>query len=385
MAITGNPNNYPTAMYRPSDGSPPKASEVNPALEALGDRTAFLKARQDKIETRTSKLPLLNWHRAEANNMTVGSTALYTPKGRAWIACGSTQTVRSSVNGGLSWSGTLVSGSNENTTAGDVDPDGNMVIATETRYAFAFNASTETFTRVDVHGATLALPGSRVVYDPVRGRWVWFTCFGALSVRHSTDRSAWTLGTPPAPGFGWGDGMFLLRMVCKKSTGRIVAIASLGSEFLVCTSDTGGASWVIRSPLDYYTAASRASLVYNEAKDEWIFTAGETTGVPSGVVYRSVDDGVTWTLVSTQTTSVIHSVAVFGAHLVGMATVRVVPVHQDELVWSDDGGVTWRLAGFNPGGQSAGVFAGQGSLVIPVVDALYTSSRVGTPDLGVIT
>jgi hypothetical protein len=50
----GDPNSFPETFLIPDDSDPPQAAVVNVANEALGDRTAYLKARLTELE---AKLP----------------------------------------------------------------------------------------------------------------------------------------------------------------------------------------------------------------------------------------------------------------------------------------------------------------------------------------
>lgn len=50
MPYSGNPANYPASFPLLSDGTPPAAVQTNVPLEALGDRTEYLKVRADQIE-----------------------------------------------------------------------------------------------------------------------------------------------------------------------------------------------------------------------------------------------------------------------------------------------------------------------------------------------
>jgi hypothetical protein len=49
-AYAGNPANFPVDYTIPDDADPPTASAFNVASEALGDRTAYLKARVDHVQ-----------------------------------------------------------------------------------------------------------------------------------------------------------------------------------------------------------------------------------------------------------------------------------------------------------------------------------------------
>lgn len=59
----GNPNNFPDDFTLPDDSAPPTAFEFNPAFEALGDRTAYVRSRlmvvsiQDFIANATIDVP----------------------------------------------------------------------------------------------------------------------------------------------------------------------------------------------------------------------------------------------------------------------------------------------------------------------------------------
>lgn len=55
----GNPNNFPADFSIPDDADPPTAAAVNVALEALGDRTAWLRAFLPQLEIVVVDVPRL--------------------------------------------------------------------------------------------------------------------------------------------------------------------------------------------------------------------------------------------------------------------------------------------------------------------------------------
>lgn len=390
----GDPTLFPASipLLSLADATPPTASEINVPIEGLIDRTANLDARLTRVDRRTAWMPTRNFRLHAVAGAGAGSRPFYNRAVRAWVMPG-VEIIKLSIDGGNAWyaAPSTPSLATHTTRGGAADPSGNMVITTTGRNIFQLNAGAWTWSMVDAWGSA---PGvgldSRVVYDRVNGRWIWFaTALASLNpkLKWSTTRTAWTdASTPPAG--DWDQDHVSPCLACNGTTGRTVAMVQQTNKVVVATSDDGGVTWTARTSLPSPTFSStdyHASLVCNEATGEWLFAQGETTGTPTSTVYRSTNGGETWTLVATLTASCLASVALLGdGILVGMS-VRADGQH--DVVGSDDGGVTWRYAGFIPRSSSdvGGVHVGDGAICVPVTGEVYLSLRQGTPDLGVLT
>ncbi len=386
----GNPDNYPDDYTIPDDADPATAAAFNVAAEALGDRTAWLKAHVNAL------LPALNW-RANVVGSQHYRAAHYSKPLRRWFAVGDVENVRRSEDGGASWDATSMvetEGANENCCSIDGDNTGTIVVATKTRYAFTieFAGGSVSRTKVDVYGSAITPAHACVVYDPYHSKWVWFIADGSIvAVKHSSDGLSWTLGAgPPASTWGGASTHAAPVLGCNRSNGRIVAIAKgSGTENGVATSDNGGASFTVRASV-HDTAITRdtfaRSLHYSEEDGLWILALGGVyDNVLSGKILVSSDGGVTWTQRWSSTNRTIWSVKTLGKRWYALA---MSPTSQD-LVFSDDAGVTWRFTGIRPAIESpifCELAVGDGQLAIAGPSGrILTSFRVGTPDLGVFT
>lgn len=390
MSYAGNPATFPPSIPLLSDATPPSASEINVPIETQTDRTAFLKAEADKVRF----LPAFHFNYAEATGVTESSRPFFVPSTRRWyMPAGGT--LRLSRDGGNTWPeqfGIDLVIDGHDTISGDYDDGGAIVVTTEDRYVIQRSADGGSFTLIDVLGSDPGIDiDSRVVYDPVHARWVWFCAFvNALAVRHSTDRTTWTAATAPSSGT-WGDDHEggLARLACNRATGRIVAVAKVdgtATTASVATSDDGGATWTVRADITGLADSSDyAELVYNADEDEWLYSCGNTVTATSKV-FRSVDGGATWTLVSTLTTWAMRSIAALGNVWYGLASQSG---QAPTLVLSSDRGVTWRIAGMGTGSGSDGTVVASASfgglVLVEHSHNVYTGLRVGTPDLGVLT
>lgn len=385
----GDPDFFPTDYTIPDDADPPTASAFNVAIEALGDRTAWLKTNGNAL------LPPLNWHATVAGSQNYRACH-YSKALRTWFAVGDVENVRRSVDGGASWeSSSMVETEGANEDCVDVaGSSAAILVATKTRYAFLIEYSSGSISRskVDVYGAAITPARACVAYDPIRSKWIWFTAQGpVVSLKHSTDGAVWA-NAASAPPSNWGGHTdhFAPVLGCNPNTGRLVAIAKgAGTENGVATSDNGGVSWTVRASVhdavilrDTYAR----SLWFSAEENAWILALGGVYGSTlSGKVYRSTDDGISWTERWSSANRTIWSVKTIGKrwHALAMS-----PTSQD-LVYSDDQGTTWRHTGIRPAIDSpifCDLAVGDGQLAIAGPSGrILTSIRVGTPDLGVFT
>lgn len=375
MPFYGDPTIYPTGFALVDDALPPNASNINVAPTALGHRTAYLKAKLDFVTPQVTALPLLNLRGFVA--LGTPRAAVYSDAERSWLVSGDAGTVRRSRDFGGSFAATetsaVVAGTEE--TGGiDVDPSGNAIVAMNVtaKKFLAYNAATQTWTSGTLPGpwGASGVVTSRVVYNPIVGLWCLTHCdtFNSRTLT-STDRASWTNRVQWSAA---GNPRALMRVGVNKSTGRQVfaGVDSLGAGTLdIATSDDGGVSFTDRASLTTTIASpTKLEVAYSPTRDEWLVTIGEVSGTPSSEVWSSTDGGVTWTKIATLATACLTKPAPFDTRWIcGAATGPGGNV--TELVFSEDGGASWKYAGF--GGSSGavrGVVAGGGGALL--VDSL---------------
>lgn len=303
--------------------------------------------------------------------------------GRWYVLCQS-ENVWSSVDLGVTWSqesGVASAGAGENTFNGDADASGNVVIATSTRYVFALDASTATWTRVDVYGGAWSSI-AHVAYSPTASAWVWIgETAGVLAVNVSADRATWNPGGVPG-GTSWSASA--LDMAANKTSGRVVVAGSFGAGAVrVAYSDNGGLAWTtLASDLaTTITSPTVLHLTHNADESAWYLVIGETSGTPSCEVWRSTDDGASWTKVATLANWCLRRIAGFGALLVSVAT----GASRNEVVYSIDAGATWKKIGLWPAGTPCGVFDGGGRPMLLTSAYAYMGVAMGEPNIGNLT
>lgn len=386
----GNPASYPVSIPRVADNTPPDASDLDVPLEALADRSAWLRALTSDVDDRTQLLSVLNFRRATDAGIGVASRPFFNSVSGEWVVPGASA-VQYSADQGLSlatYAG-IPNISGETCTGGDAASNGNTVIASRSRYVFRLDHSAQSWTRVDWIGATVTLDGTHVVRDEVHGKWVAFAAnVNLLVVKHSADGTTWASAVTMPTGDEWtSDDYYLLRVAIKRSTGRIVAILHAPSEssFGVATSDDGGNTWTTRTSISDAGSptASSSSLVYNEATNVWYFTHGKSGGGRSSRVYKSADDGVTWTLVTTLTSSCLRSIACLGTLLVGVVEMPYASGSSVyRIAYSIDGGATWKDTQFRPG--LSDIHQGGNGLMLAGAGFVLTSLRMGIPVPGTV-
>lgn len=371
------------------DGDPKNAAGINTPIEAVADGVAFCQAglataqtEIDNLQVLTGLFRVMNWHYLSNAIVKVTSRPFYNAELGIWVVPG-LEAILTSADGGQTLDNPAVDDmTGETATGGDADEDGDMVIAAKSRYVFRYNGA---WSRVDVYGFAGTLEDVQIVYEPNSGNWVWaLYSVSSHAIKVSATGATWADATVFPSGDAWGsDDYELFRMAVNKDSGRIVAtvlttdgVSHSGDDyFVVATSDDGGVNWTTRA--DIYDAgtdvAEHSSLVYDPIGEAWYFTHGEDD-TDTSRVYRSTNNGVTWTLVSTLTAFCITSIACIESMLVATAiqgTARYV-------VYSLDNGTTWRntqlVTGFGD------VFSGAGSLMLPDNSGLYTSLRFGTTD-----
>lgn len=347
------------------------------------------KAKLQEILDYLGQIPALNF----TNSATPGGSALrhasYDPAKRKWLVVGESAIVRSSGTQGWTWDAAslivAVATGTEKCAWVAHDPSGNAVVtAADRSEVFAFNASTSTWTKVNVNGGG-ALTGNtwpKIAYDPIHSLWCLFftnSIGGTTEVYTSSDRATWTFRTPPT-GFGSGPQVVL---AVKKSTGRLVAMAipnygAAPQPVKVATSDDGGITWTSRTDLSTnvdLSASVQTACAYNAETNTWLYTVGETSGTATSEVWASTDDGVTWTKVATLTASCLLNPASMGS--LWLTAVR----GSTELAYSLDSGATWKYTGFTVQTTAVGAFASADQFLALCTGVVFPGLRAGKPSV----
>ncbi len=312
------------------------------------------------------------------------NSAFFVPATCKWFVCCNTEDVRSSFDQGLTWnqeSGVAGAGAGENTFDGDADASGNVVISTSTRYAFALNASTGTWTKPDVYGGAWSTV-AHVAYSPTANQWCWVgETGGVIAVQVSADRATW-FGSSTPLGSSWSANA--LDMKANKASGRVVVVGSFGAGAIrVAYSDNGGNSWTTLASdlVTTITSPTVLHLSHNADESAWYLVVGETSGTPSCEVWRSTDDGASWTKVATLSATCLYRIGGFGALLVSVAKTS----SGNFVVYSLDAGTTWEKTGMIVEGTPNGMFVGAGRALALTSSNAYLSVAMGKPSIGAVT
>lgn len=384
----GDGSAYPVSFQIPDDGDSMNASSVNVAYEALADRTAWLKEWLDPLRANFDSMMALNYQAPGITGAPIFqlNTAFFVPAYECWVACGTTANVCASRVGGWSFvSETLTGAAGENCFGGDCDVNGNCVVSTDGRYIFQGVPAGGAWTKVDVRGNPVVGQIAVVTHDPTIGVWSYVQdglCYT------STNRTAWTVRTPPA---GWPNPATpgLVRAAVRKTNGVTCAMLVDGTTLRPGRSINGGVNWTAGATLTTtITSATEANLycVPDPAKGgpstTWIYVVGKTTGSGSCEVWRSSDDGLTWVKIAT-----FANACVLGFAAVGLDNVLVGAARpQNRLIVSFDLGATWRLAGFAMNTIVRGAYGpGSGGTLLLSSSTVYPPLRASTNPGPVLT
>jgi hypothetical protein len=381
MSTVINPNgaNFPTGLTVPSDGDTPiRASDVIVPVQGVYDRTEANKLRIDAL---TRSLLQLGSRNAIG---TGGGKVIYSQADGAFWAVGGASAgsdiIRHSTDRTAWQNVTLSSSISQPFLDLDVDGSGNLVVGASgasqvmdiARSGF-FPASTATLRVLYTGTAT-----SSVVFDPVRARWcvAGNDTIGGQKVFHSTNRSSWTAATSPFTGSQRP------RLWVNKVSGRIVGMNTNGTSTInIATSDDGGQTWTARAAVT--TAATTVQsthidMAYGATDGVWLMAVTNTASFTE--IWRSTDDGTSWTL----RTTITGGTVVQGSGLTVIGSIwcafRVLGTTGIGLIYSEDQGLTWRYSGWRPVGSVAEAWlaAGDGGLAfsgtVASTGILYTSN-----------
>lgn len=364
-------------------------------MSGLVEHTAELEEADEAIREDLGAL---------ARRMTVGSSALtfgrpftemgdlkfaaYDEANRLWYVCGGAKNVHASHDFGGWFAANEIAAvgpGSEDCTWLDVDGSGNVVVATNTRYAFEKTASTGTWTRVDIAGGGVPAQTYAIAYDPVRARWIWAgqnVNASFAQVMTSANRTTWTSGSL-LPNTS------LRNLVCKKSSGLVLFAGVNGSTGKISVTLNAGQSWVTYADLAFGFTPQDAHLSYDRENDAWYLAVSRYSGGYQSEVWRSTDDGMIWTRRCALASSRVLRIAAIDSLLVSVAT-HALPgaIVGEEVVFSLDGGATWLPAGLRPMGSTAlGAFTGPnaGAVLVMTTTHAYVSGRTLQPSWAPLT
>lgn len=397
MSYAGNPANFPTSFPLPSDYVSPSAADFDVPFEALGDRTANVKAQAASLDAsltalRTFAGQFSAQHFPTATSFAGMLTAFYDKARRIWYLVGLSADVRKTEDFGLTWSASSVLAplaTSEDCASGASDASGNVVISTFTNSVFTL-AAPSTWAKVNALGTVVSsADGSAVVFDPIHNLWSLIVSKNGIGyfTRTSSDRATWT--TRPNPSSFSNvtiDGP--VRMAVNPATGRIVAASLyvLGNEVRLAVSDDGGISWSVPSPNFIVAGAgTQMQLTFNEGAGKWMLITGRAGSPMVSEVWTS-SDGLAWTSVAqlNTNTSFLQSAVGDGELWAGLAC-QTASGSIYEVVISTDGGATWERTGMKTSAAGRRIASGAGGFLFVTADKVYVGPRSGKPNLGVLT
>ncbi len=332
---TGDPNVYPASFPTLSDLVIPTGSNIQVPLEALANRTEYLKSHLGQIAALTFQTSV-----GTSNSFNV---LKYSEALQRWFGCAATPVdYLASTQQLLVWPAvTDVPGPQLTGVAiwdFDVDDAGNLVAVEQLIDNVKRRTAGGVWSRNGTEGESTAEPN--VIWEPVTGNWILaFTSTTAQWVRTSTDLFVtWTNRTAPA--FPVAARVTLGH----NGAGRVVAQAFSGTDTLFSFSDDGGVTWSAPTThalgFTYATAGARhhPRPVFNGKS--WVAVGmNNTTGVCR--VFTS-PDGVTWSVAASYTSLAICNIAALGGIVIGCALNGANAALSGGIVYSADDGATWR-------------------------------------------
>lgn len=362
---SGNPASFPTAFPLLSDGTPPAAVHTNTPLEALGDRTANLKARTDVA----SITPVLGFT-TQITLATVVDCMKYDAFSRKWMGLNAQvndmflRTTNPAV-----WSTVTEISAGALTTQKcfdfDVDDAGNVLVVDDAIDGTKACTAAGVWTKVTgAMGNDPTKPS--LVYDPVAALWcVAFKDGANLRVKTSANRgTTWTARTMPT---GFGASSYLTLGTNK--TGRIVMQGFTGTNGYFAYSDDGGVTW--SAGTTHALGFTAVTPTYYNARPIWNGTHWLAKfNDAAGCKVFSSPDGATWTAVATLTATPIRTIAALGALWCGLTTTS-------DIVYSADAGVTWRGADTRAF-SAIGIYSNHLRFIATGSSFLYVGPGIGT-------
>ncbi len=261
-----------------------------------------------------------------------------------WVYAGGTDVVKYSGDGGLTWSSSSeVAGvaATHLCYTGAADPSGNMVVLTDSTSLYDCTAGTWANRSGVLFTAPTSAENTQVLYEPVSGTWCAHWINSGLKMATSTNRSVWTsrLGST-----NMGS---VCGMAVNPTTGRILAVSSSSSTSVyVSKSDNGGVAWADLTTLtaDFTTAAlGPVNVYFEEGTSTWWICIGLSSSL-AGNIWKSTDEGATWTKVLNATDFSPGSIIADGPLLIVRTKKTLSTSHPYKIVYSVDSGATWRYS-----------------------------------------
>jgi hypothetical protein len=268
-------------------------------------------------------------------------------------------------------------GSTTSPCAGDSDGAGNVVIgftSADQAYGTAddgscWDGTLGVWNKRTVTGFAANGQCAGMVYDPINSKWcgVQVSSAGVGAASTSTDRTTWTASTLPAGSTSSLSPTGACAAI-RKDTGRILFVG-----------DDGGATWA--ALVNFASAADPTAgmTLTHVTGDTWVMAATTTS---ASKVYKSTDNGATWSLVSTLANYRLRRIVAVGSLLVAYANTSG---FFQSPVYSTDTGTTWKhgnntFAFSAPvASAGAGVFYGGGQVVAIAGADVYPGIRYGDP------
>lgn len=274
----------------------------------------------------------------------------YSDFDKIWYVCedGGSDVVKYSLDFGQTWAAlTITGGAALACFQLGVDGAGNLVIVN--------GSSTRIYTYTKAGGtwnnALTPLAGTpqspHVFFESVSGLWVIYY-YDAIGLKYQVftapDRVTWTSDTASLPAsfvsptatsphLGVGNGK------------AVVAGPYPANAVKLAWRSLGGAGWTEVTLASALAITGLSDPVYNAADGTWMIAVyGTAAGKNETEFWRSVDDGVTWTLAATIANSSmqVKTLACSGVMWVGMTV-------DGFIVYSTDSGSTWFNAGIQAG------------------------------------
>jgi len=340
-------DDFPVEFPEIDDSTPEEAAEWNPALEALANRTKWLKLK-------ILPIPALNWHKAVTTNFNQ-TRGVYSEVEQTWYIVGDDpgtdqfeRSQDSALNNFEDLSGAL-GGAIPcydvacNQTTGDLvivnKSSRNVYLGVFAGYGSLSSGGNWT------NGANMiaVAAGAPVVdWDEISGNFITVYRNGASGF-HAEHWAAGPTFTPAASiPAAWTayTGSNNAEIGCSRGQPVGTTLAcfydATGSvqKLNVMRSTDGGTNWTnhqIAPPLDLLLVSKPA---FNKEAKRW-YVAGSSS-LPRVYIYESTDDGVTWAIVATINGWECHGIVASGELLVLLGK-------DQRIAYSVDRGVTWRF------------------------------------------
>lgn len=225
-----------------------------------------------------------------------------------------------------------------------------------------------------------------MVHDPINAKWIWISSdAGDGYLLTSADRATWaTPGSAIVPFGTWVATTMMLGV--NKTSGRTILMgAGAALAISITMSDDGGDNW---SALDTLVTTigtpTNVWLSYNASEEAWYFVIAN--GSQDSEVWRSDDDGDTWTKKATLSSVALRTIAGFGPNLLMAVSGTGIPASPGNRVYASvDQGATWRRLTLACSGTVKGIYEGGGQPLIVTATTTYVGLDTSCTDLGAAT